>query len=194
MSVYKDNKSNTWKVYYRFTDWQGKVHQSTKRGFPTKREALAWEREQLHKVEADLDMTFESFIDTYTTDMKNRLKENTWHTKEHIIRTKLLPYFAKRKMNSIKPKDIIAWQNEMIKRRDERGEAYSPVYLKTVHNQLSAIFNNEETLAWELERVETELWKAPPEPLMEQVSTFFLRAVRSGWERPRSLRRFSAWI
>ena len=106
MSVYKDTKNNTWKVYYRFTDWQGKVHQSTKRGFPTKREALAWEREQLHKVEADLDMTFESFIDTYTADMKNRLKENTWHTKEHIIRTKLLPYFAKRKMNSIQPKDI----------------------------------------------------------------------------------------
>ena len=76
MSVYKDTKNNTWRVYYRFTDWQGKVHQSTKRGFPTKREALAWEREQLHKVEADLDMTFESFIDTYTADMKNRLKEN----------------------------------------------------------------------------------------------------------------------
>ena len=56
MSVYKDNKSNTWKVYYRFTDWKGKVPQSTKRGFSTKREALAWEREQLHKVEADLDM------------------------------------------------------------------------------------------------------------------------------------------
>ena len=142
MSVYKDTKNNTWKVYYRFTDWQGKVHQSTKRGFPTKREALAWEREQLHKVEADLDMTFESFIDTYTADMKNRLKENTWHTKEHIIRTKLLPYFAKRKMNSIQPKDIIAWQNEMIKCRDKSGEAYSPVYLKTLHNQLSAIFNH----------------------------------------------------
>ena len=142
MSVYKDTKNNTWRVYYRFTDWQGKVHQSTKRGFPTKREALAWEREQLHKVEADLDMTFESFIDTYTADMKNRLKENTWHTKEHIIRTKLLPYFAKRKMNSIQPKDIIAWQNEMIKCLDKSGETYSPVYLKTLHNQLSAIFNH----------------------------------------------------
>ena len=56
MSVYKDPKNNTWKVYYRFTDWQGKVHQSTKRGFKTKREALAWEREQLFKVESDLDM------------------------------------------------------------------------------------------------------------------------------------------
>ena len=142
MSVYKDPKNNTWKVYYRFTDWQGKVHQSTKRGFKTKREALAWEREQLYKVESDLDMTFESFIDTYTADMKNRLKENTWHTKEHIIRTKLLPCFAKRKMNSIQPKDIIAWQNEMIKCRDKNGEAYSPVYLKTLHNQLSAIFNH----------------------------------------------------
>ena len=33
------------------------------------------------------------------------------------------------------------------------------------------LFRNEETLAWELERVETELWKAPPEPLLEQVSS-----------------------
>lgn len=142
MAVYKDEKTNTWKVYYRFTDWQGKVHQSTKRGFPTKREALAWEREQQNKVEANLNMTFESFIDTYTADMKNRLKENTWHTKDHIIRTKLLPYFAKRKVNTIQPKDIIAWQNEMIKCRDKNGNPYSPVYLKTLHNQLSAIFNH----------------------------------------------------
>lgn len=34
------------------------------------------------------------------------------------------------------------------------------------------LFRNEETLAWELERVETELWKSPPEPLLEQVSAF----------------------
>ncbi len=34
------------------------------------------------------------------------------------------------------------------------------------------LFRNEETLAWELERVEMELWKAPPEPLLEQLSTF----------------------
>lgn len=85
MSVYKDEKTNTWKVYYRYTDWQGKVHQTTKRGFQTKREALAWEREQLNKVETDLDMSFERFIDIYTADMKNRIKENTWHTKEHTI-------------------------------------------------------------------------------------------------------------
>ena len=142
MSVYKDEKTNTWKVYYRYTDWQGKVHQSTKRGFSTKREALAWEREQKIKVEADLDMTFESFVDIYTVDMKNRIKENTWHTKEHIMRTKILPYFGQRKISEIRPKDIIAWQNEMIKATDKQGKPYSPVYLKTLHNQLSAIFNH----------------------------------------------------
>ncbi len=102
-------------VYYRVTDWKGDRKQSTKRGFPTKREALAWEREFLNKAQADLSMTFASFIDTYTVDMKNRIKENTWQTKEHIIRTKILPYFGKRKISDIQPRDIIAWQNEMIK-------------------------------------------------------------------------------
>ena len=34
------------------------------------------------------------------------------------------------------------------------------------------LFRNEATLAWELERVETELWKTPPEPLLEQISSF----------------------
>lgn len=29
---------------------------------------------------------------------------------------------------------------------------------------------NENTLAWELERTETQLWKAPPEPLLEEVA------------------------
>ena len=45
-------------------------------------------------------------------------------------------------MSAIKVSDIIAWQNEMIAYRDEKGKPYSPTYLKTIHNQLSAIFNH----------------------------------------------------
>ena len=142
MSVYKEAKTNTWKVYYRYTDWQGERKQTTKRGFATKREALAWEREQMHKTQSDLDMTFGSFVEVYTADVKSRIKENTWHTKEHIIRTKLLPYFGKRKIAEIQPKDILAWQNEMLNSKDKNGQPYSPVYLKTVHTQLSTIFNH----------------------------------------------------
>ena len=142
MAVYKEAKTNTWKVYYRYTDFKGERKQTTKRGFLTKRDAQAWEREQLNKAAADLDMTFESFVETYTTDMKNRIKESTWYTKEHIIRTKILPYFSKRKISVIQPKDIIAWQNEMMRGMDKSGNPYSPVYLKTLHKQLSAIFNH----------------------------------------------------
>ena len=142
MPVYKEEKTNTWRVIYRYTDWKGERKQTSKRGFATKREALAWEREQLNKVTADVDMTFASFIDRYTEDMKSRLKENTWSTKEHIIRTKLTPYFGKLRLSSITPQQIITWQNELLNYRDAQGQPYSPVYLRTIHNQLSAIFNH----------------------------------------------------
>ena len=65
MAVYKDNKTNTWRVVYRIPDWKGGTKQSQKRGFSTKRDALAWEREFLNKAHADLSMTFESFIESY---------------------------------------------------------------------------------------------------------------------------------
>lgn len=142
MAVYKEEKTNTWRVIYRYTDWTGERKQSQKRGFKTKREALAWEREQLNKATADLDMTFASFVEQYTSDMKTRIKENTWATKDHIIRTKLLPYFGKLKMCNITAQQIITWQNEMLNHKDEKGEKYSPVYLRSVNSQLSAIFNH----------------------------------------------------
>ena len=142
MAVYKEEKTNTWRVIYRYTDWTGERKQSQKRGFKTKREALAWEREQLNKATADLDMTFASFVEQYTADMKTRIKENTWATKDHIIRTKLLPYFGKLKMCNITAQQIITWQNEMLDHKNENGKEYSPVYLRSVNSQLSAIFNH----------------------------------------------------
>ena len=63
-------------------------------------------------------------------------------TKEHIIRTKILPYFGKLKISEISTKEVIAWQNEMLAYRDEKKKPYSQTYLKTLHNQLSAIFNH----------------------------------------------------
>ena len=142
MPVYKDEKTNTWKTLYRVRDWTGALKQHQKRGFKTKREALDYEREMLSRANPDLDMTFESFVEIYKEDIRVRLKETSWSTKDYILRTKILPYFGKRKISDIQPRDIIAWQNEMIKGCDKNGKKYSPVYLKTLHNQLSAIFNH----------------------------------------------------
>ena len=91
---------------------------------------------------ADMDMTFEAFVELYTKDVRPRLKENTWLTKENIIQKKILPYFGKRKISEITTKDVIAWQNELLAYRDEQRKPYSQTYLKTLHNQLSAIFNH----------------------------------------------------
>jgi len=68
MSVYKDKKTGTWKVCYRYTDWQGKVHQSTKRGFSTKKSALEWERDFCNKNEGNLNMTFADFVEIYLVE------------------------------------------------------------------------------------------------------------------------------
>ena len=82
MSIYKEAKTNTWRVIYRYTDWMGERKQTQKRGFKTKREAQAWEREQTGKLSADLDMTFASFVERYEEDMRSRVKETTWQIKK----------------------------------------------------------------------------------------------------------------
>ena len=142
MSVYKDKATNTWRVLYRYKTITGERKQTQKRGFTTKREAQAWEREQELKAAVKMDMTFESFVEIYTADKKNRLKLNTWLSKETIIKQKLIPYFGKMKMDDIGTKEVITWQNEMINYRDKNGKPYAQTYLKSVHNQLSAIFNH----------------------------------------------------
>ena len=142
MAAYKDKKRNTWWVSFYHTTWTGERERKTKRGFATKKEALAWEREFLQDENPDMNMTFEEFAKIYVRDLKDRIKENTWITKNHILYKKLVPYLGKLKMSEIGTKEILAWQNEMLGYRDEKGKPYSPVYLKTLHNQLSAVFNH----------------------------------------------------
>ena len=50
MAAFKDKKNGSWYVQFRYTDWRGERQQKLKRGFATKKEAQAWEREFLmHK-------------------------------------------------------------------------------------------------------------------------------------------------
>ena len=119
MPAYKDSKQGTWYASFYFENWQGVKQKKLKRGFATKKDALAWEREFLLQQAADLTMTFEAFVEIYITDKKKRLRENTWSVKEHIIRTKILPYFKEKRLSEIKPRDVIAWQNEMLNYRDK---------------------------------------------------------------------------
>ena len=142
MPAYKDKVKGTWYVSFYCENWTGKKEKKMKRGFKTKRDALEWEMSFKQQRTGDMDMGFEEFLQVYMVDMKDRIKENTWLTKEHILYKKLLPYFKNMKMSEIGTKQILAWQNAMLSYRDKHGEPYSPVYLKTLHNQLSAVFNH----------------------------------------------------
>ena len=135
MKAEKDKKTGKWLIQYRYTDWQGKRRKSTKRGFATKREAEEWLRNFLITQKADFDMKFEDFWKIYCADMETRLREHTIRTKKYILDLKILPYFGNKRVNDITAADIRQWQNELIKM------GYSPTYLKTINNQLSAIFN-----------------------------------------------------
>ena len=142
MAAFKNKDTGTWYVQFRYTDWKGERQQKMKRGFATKKDAQAWEREFLMEKQADINMSFESFVGLYEKDITPKIKLNTWITKESIIKQKILPYFQKRKLSEITAKDIIDWQNEIRELTDCHGRPLSKTYLKTVHNQLSAIFNH----------------------------------------------------
>lgn len=141
MPAYKD-KNGTWYSMVRNVDWTGARKQKCQRGFSTKREAQEWEAQFKLQKRADIDMTLESFYELYSEDLKPRLKENTWMTKDSIISSKILPYLGKRKLSEITPKDIVDWQNTVMKLPGTDGKTLSPTYMKSIHNQLSAIFNH----------------------------------------------------
>lgn len=101
MAVYKDN-NGTWYISVRYVNWKGEHARKVKRGFATKREATDWERNFLHENAGNLDMSFETFVDLYKKNLKERLKLSTWQTKVSIIDTKISEMKESSKINAFK--------------------------------------------------------------------------------------------
>ena len=141
MAIYK-NDNGTWYVMIRYRDWTGARKQKCKRGFSTRKEAADWELQFKLQKKASVDMTMESFCTMYEEDVRPSLKQSTWLTKENIIQKKILPYLGKRKVSEITAKDVMDWHNQMRKLKTKTGKPLSPTYLKTIHGQLSTIFNH----------------------------------------------------
>lgn len=135
MTIIKNEEKGYWEVFFYYEDFTGKRKQKHKRGFKTKKEAGTWAEQFIAQQSHNLDMTFQSFWELYKEDMSQRLRENTLHTKNYIIELKVLPYFSSKKMSEISAADIRKWQNSLMRK------GYSQTYLKTINNQVSAIFN-----------------------------------------------------
>ena len=141
MPVYKE-ENGTWRARFYYIDHTGKRRETQKRGFKKKSEAQEYEREFLRKAQYNVDMTFESLVVLYFEDLSTRLKENTLETKKYLMELKIAPFFNKLKLSEITPNTIRAWQRKILQYTNEKtGKKYSQTYIKTMNNQLVAIFN-----------------------------------------------------
>ncbi|WP_306568937.1 site-specific integrase [Faecalispora jeddahensis] len=135
MPAYKDKERKTWYASFYYTDWKGQRRLKKKRGFAREKDAKAFEAEFLRTMAQSCDMTFGSMTELYLADMENRLKENTIRTKRYLIEGKILPFFKDLPLNKITAAHVRKWQSELLAREK------SQTYVKTINNQLSAIFN-----------------------------------------------------
>ena len=135
MGVFYDGKRGTWYVSLYYTDWTGIRRKKFKRGFDSKEDAQEYEEKFLTDTKVEKRMKFGKVVDLYLKDMEKRVRQSTLMTKSYVINDKVLPYFKERYINDITPADIRRWQDELMRR------GYADTYLRTIHEQLSAIFN-----------------------------------------------------
>jgi len=129
------NDRGLWEVRFYYKDYTGKRRQKHKGGFETRREAKAYADSYVAQEGNSLNISFEAFWKIYMEDMKYRLRENTLRTKAYIVELKIIPVFGKKLISEITAADIRKWQNSLL------TSGYSETYLKTINNQMSAIFN-----------------------------------------------------
>ncbi len=142
MPAYRDpDTQGKWYCQFYYTDWTGQRKKKKKRGFALKRDALDWEADFLKRQQADLSMTVPTFVDLYLEDMAHRLRASTLAQKRFVFDLKIKPYFANRPLSAVTPADVRQWQATLLSYRDKKGKPYSQTYLKTVNNQLTALFN-----------------------------------------------------
>ncbi len=141
MPTYFNQKSQTWYCKFYYRDYRGRSCQKKKGGFKLQREAQEWERSFIRRHEGRPDMTFADLYTLYAEDMGHRLRYSTMIAKDHLVRTKILPFFGEMPINQIEAPAIRKWQNEMGAFRMKGQKGYSQTYLRSMNNQLSAILN-----------------------------------------------------
>lgn len=104
-----------------------------KRGFKTKQQAQEWERQFLTDSQWEAPETFRQLAESYLNDISLRCRQSTVITKKYVLDTKLLPFFANKRIDQITPAMIRKWQTNII------SMGYKPTYLRYINSQLSAI-------------------------------------------------------
>ena len=100
MPVYRSENGTFYSQFF-YRDGRGAKRHKVKRGFTTELEALMWEKDFLAVHNGTMDMLFTDFVDVYATEIRPRIREHTWLTKEYMIKDKIIPFFGKMRMSEI---------------------------------------------------------------------------------------------
>ena len=130
-------------IRYRYRFMYENVPQQ-KGDFTTAKEAKHAEAVKLNKLKyhGTSDIYFNNLVDDYLNDIVNYIKESTYITKLNIIGKHIKPLFTDMPISEVRPIDIRNWQGKIKNKINPlTNKPYADTYLKTIQNQLSAIFN-----------------------------------------------------
>ena len=135
MAAYRDEKTKTWYVQFRYRDWQNNSRSTTKRGFKTKKDALNYEHEFKMASADRVDVTVSALIKNYLEDKKLHVKDSTYISIEQTMLNHVEPYLGKVQLHALNPRILRQWQNEIIKLN------LRPATMVKIHRHCSALLN-----------------------------------------------------
>lgn len=135
-------KNGKWYISFYYRDHKGELKHTTRRGFKSEVEALAFERDFQECAQDPASYAFEDFVETYLADVKPRIRWSTYELKSNAFRKWLTPFFKGKAIGEISSKDVLHWQGWIQEQEKGNGKKLSATYVRTLNNELSALFNH----------------------------------------------------
>lgn len=136
MAVYYDEKQKTWYCKFRYKNWQGESKSTCKRGFPRKKDALAYETRYKEQAVNKPAILLADLVSEYLANFKVRNKESTYRIRQIILQRYVLPPLGNLQIDKISPLTIQQWQNDLQTRYD-----FSDGYLRNINSSFKTLLN-----------------------------------------------------
>ena len=132
--IYKEKNRNTYFVKKNYVDSLGKSQILFKRGFYSIKEAEMYLTDFMANHKNDCTMPLAGVINSYIEycEHEKTLRPSTLKTRNCIINTYILPYFADMPINKVNQRDIIAWHQQIKRDHPDLAETYIYEISKTL--------------------------------------------------------------
>lgn len=136
MSIKKDEKTGLYTLQFYYRDHNGKRHHPKKTGFKRIKDAEAYQRDFLARINNVSGISFKALAAQYLKDSKARVKPTTYQTKKAAFDNHLIPYFSNILIDDITPGMVRDFQTKYI-----TASGLKDTTLHYINQQLSAVFN-----------------------------------------------------